>query len=35
VLLQWAFSYVTFARGARLIVGKRWRLYAGSSDQPP
>src|SRR5262249_11527826 len=25
VVLQWAWSYFTFARGARLIVGKEWR----------
>ena len=25
VVLQWAWSYLTFARGARLIVGKEWR----------
>jgi NADH dehydrogenase len=28
VLIQWAWSYFTFARGARLIVEKRWRSYA-------
>jgi NADH dehydrogenase len=27
VLMQWAFSYLTFARGARLIVDKHWRSY--------
>lgn len=27
VLIQWAWSYLTFARGARLIVGKDWRSY--------
>jgi NADH dehydrogenase len=27
VLIQWAYSYLTFSRGARLIVGKRWRSY--------
>lgn len=27
VLIQWAWSYLTFARGARLIVDKHWRLY--------
>jgi NADH dehydrogenase len=27
VLIQWAWSYLTFARGARLIVGKEWRAY--------
>jgi NADH dehydrogenase len=25
VVLQWAWSYITFGRGARLIVGKEWR----------
>jgi NADH dehydrogenase len=29
VVLQWAWSYLTFSRGARLIVGKDWR---GSKD---
>ena len=28
VLIQWAWSYLTFSRGARLIVGKEWRAYA-------
>lgn len=27
VLIQWAWSYLTFSRGARLIVSKRWRSY--------
>ena len=27
VLVQWAWSYLTFARGARLIVQKHWRSY--------
>jgi NADH dehydrogenase len=27
VLIQWAWSYLTFGRGARLIVGKEWRAY--------
>lgn len=31
VLVQWAWSYMTFGRGARLIVGKDWRAYA---DKP-
>jgi NADH dehydrogenase len=26
VVLQWAWSYLTFGRGARLIVGKEWRM---------
>jgi NADH dehydrogenase len=30
VLIQWAWSYFTFARGARLIVGKNWRSYPES-----
>ncbi|HKU12921.1 MAG TPA: NAD(P)/FAD-dependent oxidoreductase [Steroidobacteraceae bacterium] len=32
VLVQWAWSYLTFTRGARLIVGKEWQAYSG---QPP
>ncbi len=27
VLIQWAWSYWTFGRGARLIVGKEWQSY--------
>ncbi len=27
VLVEWAWSYMTFARGARLIVDKHWRSY--------
>ena len=27
VVLQWAWSYFSYRRGARLIVGKRWRFY--------
>lgn len=27
VLLQWAFSYLTYQKGARLIVNKSWRFY--------
>jgi NADH:ubiquinone reductase (H+-translocating) len=27
VLVQWAWSYMTFGRGARLIVGKDWQAY--------
>jgi NADH:ubiquinone reductase (H+-translocating) len=33
VLLQWAWSYFTFGRGARLIVGKEWRSYGGDAAQ--
>lgn len=31
VLIQWAWSYMTFGRGARLIVAKDWRSYPGPS----
>ena len=31
VLIQWAWSYWTFGRGARLIVGKEWQAYSGQS----
>jgi NADH dehydrogenase len=31
VLVQWAWSYMTLGRGARLIVGKEWQAY---SDPP-
>jgi NADH dehydrogenase len=27
VLIQWAWSYMTFGRGARLIVAKDWQSY--------
>jgi len=27
VVMQWAWSYYRFRRGARLIVGKQWRFY--------
>ncbi|HZF25630.1 MAG TPA: NAD(P)/FAD-dependent oxidoreductase [Steroidobacteraceae bacterium] len=32
VMLQWAWSYFTFGRGARLIVAREWREY-GASDE--
>jgi NADH dehydrogenase len=32
VLLQWAWSYMTFARGARLIVQKTWRSYPEAAE---
>jgi NADH dehydrogenase len=32
VLIQWAWSYWTFGRGARLIVGKEWQAYPGQSS---
>lgn len=31
VLVQWAWSFITFGRGARLIVGKNWQAYSRSS----
>jgi NADH dehydrogenase len=34
VLVQWAWSYITFARGARLIVGKSWRSYPDAQPKP-
>lgn len=35
VLIQWAWSFMTFGRGARLIVGKEWRAYkAGDVINP-
>jgi NADH dehydrogenase len=41
VLIQWGWSYLTFSRGARLIVAKQWRSYAppappdAVADEPP
>jgi NADH dehydrogenase len=32
VVLQWAWSYLTFSRGARLIVGKEWRTKKNSQS---
>lgn len=32
VVLQWAWSYITFRRGARLIVDKEWRSVAEPAD---
>jgi NADH dehydrogenase len=32
VLIQWAWSYLTFSRGARLIVEKSWRSYPDAGD---
>ncbi len=33
VLIQWAWSYATFARGARLIVSKSWRSFGKDGAQ--
>jgi NADH dehydrogenase len=35
VLIQWAWSYMTFNRGARLIVGKEWQSYAPREKSSP
>ncbi|MGB1701384.1 MAG: NAD(P)/FAD-dependent oxidoreductase, partial [Nannocystaceae bacterium] len=32
VLISWAWSYLSFARGARLIVQKKWRSYGDACD---
>jgi NADH dehydrogenase len=32
VMLQWAASFVSFRRGARLIVDKEWRFYNDASE---
>lgn len=32
VLIHWAWSYWTFERGARLIVGKEWRAYGARAS---
>lgn len=34
VVLQWAWSYFTYRRGARLIVGKDWRFYPNAREGP-
>ena len=37
VILQWAWSYLTFKRGARLITdtAEQWRFIAGAGGLPP
>lgn len=35
VVLQWAWSYLSFRRGARLIVPKEWRFSAVKDVPPP
>jgi NADH:quinone reductase (non-electrogenic) len=35
VLIQWSWSYLTFARGTRLIVEKEWRSYPKKPDAAP
>ncbi|HWO14562.1 MAG TPA: hypothetical protein VNN80_33895, partial [Polyangiaceae bacterium] len=34
VLIQWSWSYLTFARGTRLIVEKEWRSYPKKEAKP-
>jgi NADH dehydrogenase len=34
VVLQWAWAYGRFRRGARLIVGKQWRFYEDDAPGP-
>lgn len=34
VVISWAWSYLSFRRGARLIVEKEWRMYPKSTDHP-
>ena len=34
VVLSWAWAYLSFRRGARLIVGKEWRLYTDPPTDP-
>jgi NADH:ubiquinone reductase (H+-translocating) len=33
VVFHWAWSYLTFRRGARLILGKDWRVYRRRRDE--
>src|SRR5688572_2611375 len=35
VLIQWSWSYLTFARGTRLIVEKEWRSYVKKRENKP
>ena len=34
VVIQWAWAYISFDRGARLIVGKDWQFYAKPERHP-
>lgn len=34
VFLRWASSYLTFWKGARLVVNKSWRFYPDQDDKP-
>jgi NADH dehydrogenase len=35
VVLQWAWAYLSFRRGARLIVDRDWRDHATADTGPP
>lgn len=35
VVLQWAWSYLSFRRGARLIVNKEWRFHRTPEEKQP
>jgi NADH dehydrogenase len=35
VVISWAWSYLTFRRGARLIVGKSWKSHAPHRESAP
>jgi NADH dehydrogenase len=35
VITQWAWAYVTYQRGARLITGREWGRSSGESASPP
>lgn len=35
VVLQWAWSYLSYRRGARLIVNKEWRFHRTTEEKPP
>lgn len=35
VLIQWAWSFFNFQRGARLIVDKEWRFYRANTTKQP
>ena len=32
VFAQWAFSYLTYQKGARLVVNKTWRFYSDKKE---
>jgi NADH dehydrogenase len=33
VVIQWAWSYLSYGRGARLIVSPEWRMTRGGEDE--